>query len=139
METNHEQLPEKLADFLKDGFGRRYQPGIHDCITFIARWADAVSGSSHLKEFSGAYQTKFQGLGKFVTTSVNDAIAVRLRKAGWMELGPATEWQIGDIILMDQDQPGIWHGKTIVAQLVGAAGHAYLHRRHAERRFRWVR
>lgn len=131
-------MKELLAAYLKSTFGQRYRPGTHDCITFIARWADDLAGTDRLSEFRNTYTTKFQGLHKHLQgVSLPAAISSRLLADGWQELPSGEEPQIGDIVLTDLDQPGIWNGRTIVLQIVGAAGHAYLHRRHLRAAYRW--
>lgn len=123
---------------LKETFGLRYKPGEHDCVLFIARWADIVAGSSIENELRGSYKTHFEGLKLHARKStISAAVEARLLAAGWQLVPGTAEFQEGDIILTDGDHPGIWRGKSIVATAFGFAGHAYLHRRHATAALRW--
>jgi hypothetical protein len=127
-----------LDEHLKQTFGLRYKPGEHDCVLFLARWADIVAGSSIENELRGTYATHFQGLRRHAAkTTICGAVEARLLAAGWQLVPGTAEFQKGDIILTDIDHPGIWRGKSIVATAFGAAGHAYLHRRHATAALRW--
>jgi hypothetical protein len=129
-----------LDIYLRACFGKRYQPGQHDCVLFIAGWADLVSGSSHSEGLRGSYATHFAGLKKHVGkgSSISLAVEKHLLAAGWQRVTDASDFQTGDIILTDGDHPGIWRGKSIVASAFGFAGHAYLHRRHATAALRWT-
>jgi hypothetical protein len=123
---------------LKETFGLRYQPGEHDCVLFLARWADIVAGSAIEAELRGSYTTHFQGLRRHAPKStICGSVEARLLAAGWQLVPGKEEFREGDIILTDIDHPGIWRGKSIVATAFGAAGHAYLHRRHATSALRW--
>lgn len=120
-----------LDHHLRSTFGQRYQPGQHDCILFLADWADLLTGSSIAAQFRGTYATHFQGLRRHAPQGICAAVRAYLLAAGWTPVPPGQEFQTGDIILTDTDHPGIWKGKSIVATAYGAAGHTYLHRRHA--------
>jgi hypothetical protein len=74
-----------LDAYLRASFGKRYQPGEHDCVLFIAGWADHVSGSSHAEGLRGSYQTHNQGLRKHVGQGSSISLKVRdhLLAAGW--------------------------------------------------------
>lgn len=123
---------------LKETFGLRYKPGEHDCVLFLAGWADIVAGTSIAAELRGSYGTHFQGLRRHAAkTTICGAVEARLLAAGWQLVPGTAEFREGDIILTDIDHPGIWRGKSIVATAFGAAGHAYLHRRHATAALRW--
>ena len=123
---------------LKETFGLRYKPGEHDCVLFLAKWADIVAGSTIEADLRGTYTTHFQGLRRHAARStICGAVQTRLLAAGWHLVPGTAEFQEGDIILTDIDHPGIWRGKSIVATAFGAAGHAYLHRRHATAALRW--
>jgi len=127
-----------LDHHLRESFGHRYKPGEHDCVLFLATWADRVAGSTIAAELRGTYTTHFQGLRRHAAkTTICAAVEARLIAAGWQLVPGSAEFQEGDIILTDIDHPGIWRGKSIVATAFGAAGHAYLHRRHATAALRW--
>jgi hypothetical protein len=126
-------MDQLLDQHLRDTFGVRYQPGRHDCVLFIAVWADLLTGSTHAEKLRGTYTTHFQGLRHHVGAgaTICQRVQETLLAAGWVLLPHVMEFQTGDVILTDIDHPGIWRGKSIVATAFGAAGHAYLHRRHA--------
>ncbi|MEK7952789.1 DUF6950 family protein [Luteolibacter soli] len=128
-----------LDSYLRATFGRRYVPGDHDCVLFIAGWVDLVSGSSHADSIRGTYATHNEGLRKHVAGKGTICMAVQgqLLAAGWQQVTDPGDFRTGDIILTDGDHPGIWRGKSIVASAFGFAGHAYLHRRHATAALRW--
>ena len=138
MATMQTDLKSLLDLHLRESFGHRYQPGQHDCVLFLATWADRLTGSAIAAELRGTYTTHFQGLRRHAAKStICQSVESRLLAAGW-RLVPGTEAFLeGDIILTDIDHPGIWRGKSIVATAFGAAGHAYLHRRHATAALRW--
>jgi hypothetical protein len=126
-------MDQLLDQHLRDTFGLRYQPGRHDCVLFIAGWADLLTGSKHAELLRGSYSTHFQGLRHHVGAGATICQRVRetLLAAGWSLVPEGEEFHTGDIVLTDGDHPGIWRGKSIVATAFGFAGHAYLHRRHA--------
>ena len=132
-------MTEILTQYLRETFGQRYQPGTHDCVLFVAGWADLLSGSNHAELLRGSYQTHFQGLKKHVgkSSSICDAVRRTLLAAGWKLVPGQDHFLTGDIILTDIDHPGIWRDKSIVATAFGAAGHSYLHVRHATAALRW--
>ncbi|RYG16304.1 hypothetical protein EON82_25165 [bacterium] len=134
--TDHSAL---LDTYLRASFAKRYQPGEHDCVLFIAAWADLISGSNHVDFIRDTYRTHFEGLRRHVGkgSTISTAVQARLLAAGWELVTDAGNYQTGDIILTDGDHPGIWRGKSIVATAFGFAGHAYLHRRHATAALRW--
>jgi hypothetical protein len=134
--TDHSAL---LDDYLRANFSHRYAPGTHDCVLFIAGWADIISGSRHAELLRDSYNTHFSGLRKHVGkgSTICSAVESRLLAAGWRLVPGQDHFHTGDIILTDGDHPGIWRGKSIVATAFGFAGHAYLHRRHATAALRW--
>ena len=134
-------LTSTLDTFLRTNFGKPYVPGQHDCVLFIAEWADLISGSAHAESIRGTYETHFAGLRIHVKShgSISFAVKDRLLKAGWSLVTPGDPYETGDVILTDGDHPGIWRGKSIVATAFGFGGHAYIHRRHATGALRWIK
>ena len=134
-------LTATLDAYLRASFSKPYVPGQHDCVLFIAGWADLISGSHHVAAIRGTYTTHNAGLRKHVAGKGTICMAAErtLLAAGWQPVTDPADFHTGDIILTDGDHPGIWHEQpqSIVASAFGFAGHAYLHPRHATAALRW--
>lgn len=127
------------AEHIAAAAEKPYSPGNHDCVTFIAAWADHVSGSSHLACLEKTYVTKWEGMSRHKATSgICEAIARTLTAAGWA-LVQKGDLQEGDIVLTNLDHPGIYHASRIHAQPLGCTGTLAFHPRHAKGGLRWQR
>lgn len=129
-------MEDLLDQHLRLTFGLRYQEGTHDCALFVAQWADRVAGTNHYERLRGGYRTKFEGMKKFAGSGVCSTVRAVLIQDGWTEV--TSNFQVGDIILTDLGTPAIWRGKSIVLPAMGAAGHGYIHARHARGGLRWI-
>ena len=85
---------------LKETFGLRYKPGEHDCVIFLALWADIVAGSSIAAELRGSYATHFQGLRRHAPKStICGSVEARLLAAGWQLVPGTAEFREGDLVV----------------------------------------
>jgi hypothetical protein len=75
-------LTPPLDDYLRQTFGIPHQTGVHDCLLFIARWVDMVSGSGHHDRLAGTYRTHFEALRKY-GRDFNATLTEILTREGW--------------------------------------------------------
>lgn len=126
-----------LKAYLTEASEKTYRPGLHDCATLIAGWADAVSGSDHKGDMLGTYASKWKGLERYAAIGVCPAVCARLMGCGWVVVDSA-DLEDGDIVLTDLDHPGIFYDSGIWAQPMGCAGSLIIHRKHAKGGLRWA-
>lgn len=126
----------ELETYLTEARESAYEPGLHDCVTFVAGWADMQSGADHAGSLLGTYASKWKGLARYAATGVCAAVRVRLVGCGWVSVA-AEDLQDGDIVLTDMDHPGIYFEGAIWAQPLACAGSLILHKNHAKEGLRW--
>jgi hypothetical protein len=134
-----------LSRFLEEAWGRPYQLGQWDCILFIAAWADRLmtqgGGASRAPSLTaalhGQYTTEAGAIRQLAPNGINAAIQAALTRRGWKERLPVDGFQPGDIILTDLHHPGIYDGRSILAQPARSSGLLHLYPSHGVLALRW--